>query len=143
MVTFKFPMCVFDESAHTEEEFNAAQDAIAKVSPFSKHRLSVELMRLGDHGTAIFIWDLEKKGNVALPSTMKHEMEWLADDIQLVDKKKLRRPGNFAKTVPSDWCVGGPAWRVCVSAPLPARPRAHGAPPLSPRPPGAPQCFCH
>lgn len=59
MVTFKFPMCVFDESAHTEEEFNAAQDAIAKVSPFSKHRLSVELMRLGDHGTAIFIWDLE------------------------------------------------------------------------------------
>mmetsp|Transcript_24898 Transcript_24898/g.62633 ORF Transcript_24898/g.62633 Transcript_24898/m.62633 type:complete len:138 (-) Transcript_24898:1148-1561(-) len=36
---------------------------------------------------------------------MKHEMEWLADDIQLVDKKKLRRPGNFAKTVPSDWSL--------------------------------------
>lgn len=104
-VTFKMPECVVDDSVHTEEEATAAQEAIAKVSPFSKHRQVVELMALKGHGTAVFIWDLEKKGTGQSPSQVKYELEWSENDIQLAQKRPLRRPGNYAKSMPLDWSL--------------------------------------
>lgn len=55
MVTFRMPACTVDETVQSREEAAAAQARIEEVTPFSVHRQVVELIKLGQQGTAIFI----------------------------------------------------------------------------------------
>ncbi len=58
-VTFLMPSITADLSVQSAEEADRIQKVIEASSPFSVGRQTAELFALKDHGTAIYIWNLE------------------------------------------------------------------------------------
>uniref|UniRef100_A0A061RB16 Morc family cw-type zinc finger protein 3 n=1 Tax=Tetraselmis sp. GSL018 TaxID=582737 RepID=A0A061RB16_9CHLO len=102
VVTFKMPNLEIDTGVHTEEEAEEAQKAIVATSGLSEKRLTMDIGKLGAHGTLIYIMGLQKAAE-ADDHPDQYELEWTDGNILLSSKKKRRRPGNRAVSMPIDW----------------------------------------